>query len=156
MEKRKIEITLEQALRWYNSDNNELKGIALKTFPEVTTIKPRKWDNLHKIDGYFVSSLGFIKQKKGDAHPTNRNVFNTEQQAEAAIALAMLTQLAAVWCDDCGDYIFEMNNICELKVIFRTDINHTMLAFEKQSDAKEFLELYEGLIRMAAILTVHQ
>jgi len=56
MGKRKIEITLEQALRWYNSDNNELKGIALKTFPEVATIKPNKWENLHKIDGYFVSS----------------------------------------------------------------------------------------------------
>jgi hypothetical protein len=156
MKARKMEITLEQALRWYNSDNNELKGIALKIFPEVTTIKPRKWENLQKIDGYFVSSLGLVKQKKGDAHITNRNVFYTEQQAQAAIALAMLTQLANYWCDDYGDYIFEMNSIGELNVVFRTDINHTMFAFDKQSDAEDFLELYEGLIRKAAILTVHQ
>ena len=63
------------------------------------------WEDLNKITGYFVDSDSTIDGYTGNPIFTNdayRNVFATKEQAEASIALAMLSQLMK---DVNGDWI---------------------------------------------------
>ena len=54
---------------------------------------PKSWENLIKIDGYYVSSQSDIKYcYENCADSINRNVFPTKE-AEACLALAQLCQL---------------------------------------------------------------
>lgn len=40
MEKRNVEITLNQAKEWYNNDNPSLKELALQAFTEKELVQP--------------------------------------------------------------------------------------------------------------------
>jgi len=52
METRKIKLSFEQATEWYKGDNEALKEIALKTFPELkpkaVTERIKTWDDVKK------------------------------------------------------------------------------------------------------------
>lgn len=102
MKKRKIQITIETAERWYNGCDRELKELALQTFPELEKKRlPKSWYDLKEIAGYYTNSdsevVACIKSNGAYSIDPNRNVFATKEQAEASVALAQLSQLREVY-----------------------------------------------------------
>lgn len=49
MEKRNIEITLNKAKKWYNSNNASLKELALQAFTEKELVQPY-WKNIKTFE----------------------------------------------------------------------------------------------------------
>lgn len=109
MEKRKIQITIETAERWYNGCDRELKELAVQTFPELEKKSlPKTWDQLKYVRGFWVNSDSIIHPvNKCITAPLSRNIFATKEQAEASVALAQLSQLREVyrngWIPDWND-----------------------------------------------------
>jgi hypothetical protein len=158
MEKRKIKIGLETAQRWYGSSDEELKQLALQTWPEVAEVKlTERWDDLKRIEGYFVTTFSDLQYlNDGQSCDENKNVFATKEQAKASLALAQLTQLAAVWCDKNGKYGIYLNY--NKRVIPVELANGTgwdfVLTFETKEKTNRFIELFEDLILKASVLTL--
>ena len=50
---REIKISLDTATRWYNGTDEELKGLAIQTYPELAKKElPKSWEELGEIKGY--------------------------------------------------------------------------------------------------------
>lgn len=70
-------------------------------FKPIKKELPKTWEELEKIDGYWVDGdceiykMEFLLMCAGDS----RNTFATEEQAKASIALAQLSQLREVYRD---------------------------------------------------------
>jgi len=159
MEKRKIKIGLETAQRWYGSSDEELKQLAVQTWPEVSDVKlPESWEDLKRIGGFYIGDSAKVHDVSDGVLCTikNKNIFATKQQAEAAIALAQLTQLAAVWCDKNGNYGIYLEFD---KSVISVDIEYMggwefILRFETKEKCNRFIELFEDLILRASVLTL--
>ncbi len=97
-----IKLSKEQAQEWLKSDVKELQDLAKETYPELLKNElPKSWDELEKINGYFVYHDSYIKSVGALTTKTdNQNVFKTKQQAESALAMAKLSQLMAVYNGD--------------------------------------------------------
>jgi hypothetical protein len=126
-----------------------------------TNVLPSSWEELNHINGYYSDGFSFIKKKcieglEGkDATSFNKNTFKTEEQAEASIALAQLSQLRDVyrqgwepdWEADSNKYfiefIFDSSSIAVL-----SHTNH-FLSFEDRKTAGLFLENFRDLIEKA-------
>jgi hypothetical protein len=158
MEKRKIKIGLETAQRWYGSSDEELKQLAVQTWPEVAEVKlPERWEDLKEIKGCFVTSTSDVRYvSKWQYDSEEKNVFATKEQAEASLALAQLTQLAAVWCDKDGMYgIYIDFDKRVISVGIADDAGYDfVLRFETKEKCNRFIELFEDLILKAAALTL--
>ena len=156
MEQRKIKITIETAQRWYGSNDEELKQLAVQTWPEVAEVKlPERWDDLKEIKGFFVmntSDLRYVNHWQYDE--SNRNIFATKEQAEAALALAQLTQLAEVWCDKDGMWgvVTDKENQSQPVELMRWGYTNYVLRFDTKEKANRFIDLFEGLIIQASAL----
>lgn len=141
MEKRNLQISFEQAKNWYNGTNEELKQLALETFPELAKKElPKTWEELKEIKGYFVNSRSYISTFNGSCLLDNRNLFATIEQAEASIALAQLSQLREVYRQGWvpGEYSFvSINNF---------------LSFQDEETRDLFLENFKDLIEKASPL----
>jgi hypothetical protein len=129
-------------------------------FPELKTLKGvDSWEDLSRIDGYFINGNAEIENAKSSyelsAITENKNIFKTQKQAESALAYAQLTQLMA----DCGDCEIDWIKH-NLKYIIRrkcdfidkvtnsyTFNNFHVLAFNTEKIRDEFLEKHEGLIK---------
>jgi uncharacterized protein RhaS with RHS repeats len=158
MEKRKIKIGLETAQRWYGSSDEELKQLALQTWPEVAEVKlPERWDDLKEIKGCFVTSTSDVRYvSKWQYDSEEKNVFATKEQAEASLALAQLTQLAEVWCDKNGKYgiFIEFDKRVSSVELLNTGGWEFILRFETKEKCNRFIELFEDLILKASVLTL--
>ena len=91
-------MTLQEAKKLYNSDNEEIKAIALKYFTENELSNdslPVCWEDLNEVCGYFIAHNS-VSEPTGviNASDYNKNVFATEKQAKSALAFAQLSQLA--------------------------------------------------------------
>lgn len=155
---REIKISLETATRWYNGTDAELKELAIQTYPELVKKElPKTWKELSVINGYFVnpatSSVSDLF-KTVTTH-NNRNVFATEEQAEASIAMAQLSQLMAVyndgwmadWTDGTDKYcicIYANRYRLESKSYYGNFLN-----FKDRKTAELFLENFKDLILTA-------
>lgn len=121
---------------------------------------PKKWEELEKIDGYYIHNYSFI-QSSGSILPCtdeHKNVFLTKEQAEASLALAQLTQLREVyrqgWTPDWSNGI---NKFCIFMNGNKLDIDiwtyyNGFLAFQDRQTAKLFLENFRDLINQASPL----
>jgi hypothetical protein len=90
---RTIKISKETAERWYNGSDEELKAIAVQTYPELRG-KPKTWEELTTVNGFFVTTeSGICSWLIADAKDEYKNTFATREQAEASIAMAQLSQL---------------------------------------------------------------
>lgn len=155
MEKRNLQISYEQAENWYNGTNEELKQLALETFPELGKKElPKTWEELRKISGFYVDSeSGVYKCSELDTvYQENRNLYATKEMAEASIALAQLSQLREVyrngWVpDDSVKYtiVFTDNGIREYSYI---TINN-FLSFQDKETRDLFLKNFKDLIEKA-------
>lgn len=95
---RNLELSQETAKRWYEGTDEELKALALQTYPELGKKQlPKSWDDLIKIKGYYVGANTSRIIEHAYAEGKNKNVFFTKEQAEASIALAQLSQLIEVY-----------------------------------------------------------
>ena len=158
MEKRKIKIGLETAQRWYGSNDEELKQLAVQTWPEVVGGElPERWEDLGKISGHFVgrgSDIFVVKPIKSSIE--NKSIFATKEQAEAALALAQLTQLASVWCDKDGMWgIYLDVDKRVISLLLSNDGGwEYILRFETKEKCNRFIDFFEDLILKASALTL--
>jgi len=161
METRNVKISLETAQRWCNGTDNELKQLAVQTYPELAKKElPESWAELNEITGYYVGGESEVFQVFGNKNfcnsfKQNRNVFATKEQAEASIAMAQLSQLMKVYNDgwepdwtkgtDKYSISFYKEDITICHMIYA----RCFLTFKEKETAELFLENFRELIEQA-------
>lgn len=153
---RNLELSQETAKRWYEGTDEELKGLALQTYPELGKKKlPITWNGLEQVNGYYIDNHSIINKDGGYVHVSNRNFFATKEQAEASIALAQLSQLREVyrngwvpdWGDDKSKYVITLRNG---EIIDDSNIRYDkFLSFQDRETRDLFLENFRDLIEKA-------
>jgi hypothetical protein len=158
METRTIKISLETAQRWYNGTDNELKELAVQTYPEIAKKElPKSWEDLKTIKGYFVERWSKVEDVESTScKETEKNIFATKEQAEASIAMAQLSQLMKVYNDGWEPdwtYLDEEKFCIEFyKNKIWTDVYTTtsqFLSFQDKETRDLFLENFRYLIEQA-------
>lgn len=77
-----------------DKENSTFEKIVFKKVNEL----PKRWKDLKQINGYFLKINSDISPLNSENISfKNRTVFKTEEQAEASIYVAMLTQLRDVY-----------------------------------------------------------
>ena len=117
---------------------------------------PKTWKQLKEINGYCTTSLSKTTRVAGlSVINDNCNVFATEEQAKASIALAQLSQLMQVyndgWVPDWKDdnYKHNIEYYMDDTIIETRCSCSSFLAFKTQAIAKLFLENFKDLITTA-------
>ena len=117
---------------------------------------PKRWEDLEHIKGYYVSSTSRVSfLDKEELEHADKNVFATKEQAEAAIALAQLSQLREVyrqgwkpdWNDDQMKYCIDHLRNGLGGYATRSFLN--FLSFQSPEIRDEFLENFRDLIEKA-------
>jgi hypothetical protein len=141
------------------SNNEELQAFAKELYPELGKKQlPESWEELQEIEGYYLDSDSNVKDANTgcSTHKRNKNVFATQEQAEAAIAMAQLSQLMEVYNDE---WEADWSNYNQLKYCIgftreNLEIDNWIdyrqfLAFKDQETAELFLENFRELIEQA-------
>lgn len=122
----------------------------------VEPVLPKSWEDLGHISGFWTESASGIRAGNGFySSGSNKNLFDTKEQADASIALAQLSQLRKVyrqgWEPDWNDKVLKwVIYPCNNKLYtgdFRSG-NH-FLSFKSLDVAVLFLENFEELIKKA-------
>jgi flagellar biosynthesis chaperone FliJ len=128
-------------------------------FKEIKKELPKSWEELIRIEGYYVNTSSNVSNASGGAMEANKNVFATLEQAEAAIALAQLSQLRDAyrqgWKPDWQNAGTKKYVIFYEESHFKIDYWYTrqyFLSFESAAIAQEFLANFEDLIKKASLL----
>lgn len=171
MEKRKIEIDINTAKEWYNSNNKSLKLVALQAFSEqeLKGFLPKTWKeycNNEYRKGYYIdieSNIRFFSEDNDNIKLSpnyDKNRFETEKDAEAHLALMQLHVLR----DTYRDYYQkgwkpDWNSDKEYKycVVFykqKADVTYQcyeerFLSFPTYKLAQQFLKNFRDLIEQA-------
>lgn len=127
---RNIQLSLETANRWYNGQDQELKDLAVQTYPELAKKElPKSWEELN----------------------LHINAFATKEQAEASIALAQLSQLLAVYNDGKTEltHYIRIKKGCNTIKIFSISGLTNFLSFKDYETAELFLKNFRSLILTA-------
>lgn len=161
METRNIKLTLETATRWYNGSDEELKQLALQTYPELGKKElPKTWEELEIKRGYCTDIDSIIHgglQSSNIRHKRfDKNMFATQEQAEASLALAQLSQLKKVYN---GDWVADWENDEQEKyciMFFDNEVDtdtwlntNYFLSFKDKETRDLFLENFRDLIEKA-------
>lgn len=132
------------------------------TFAEIkfkSAVKglPKRWEDLDSIFGYFANSNSTVGTS-WTVKPCERdkNLFATEKQAEASVALAQLSQLMQVyndrWKPDWNNSKWDKYAILfvsnELKITELCSTKH-FLVFKSKDLAEEFLTNFKDLVEKA-------
>ena len=153
---RNLELSQETAKRWYEGIDEELKALALQTYPELGKKQlPKSWGELQRVLGYYVNNNSEVTKCDAFTADINRNFFVTKEQAEASIALAQLSQLREVyrngWVPDYNKsenkYVIELF-INRIDTHFYQGKNH-FLSFQDAETRDLFLENFRDLIEKA-------
>ena len=129
-------------------------------FKPVKKQLPKSWEELGKVDGWYVTSDSYIfRAAPQNTNNYQRNLFVTKEQAKASIALAQLSQLREVYRHG---WVPDWDNADQIKhCIIRLDekINTStffsfahFLAFQSLEIRDEFLKNFRDLIEEAAPL----
>lgn len=104
---RQLSVDIETAKKWYKTNNETLKQLALSVFTEEELTKvefPTSWEEFcNKYNNVnnecYVNSLSSIDTfKKGGRDPyEDRNLLETQEDAEAILALIQLKRLRDAW-----------------------------------------------------------
>lgn len=124
--------------------------------PTVISL-PKTWEELNEIEGYFVNSgsTAIVATRKTEIVLSNRNIFATDEQAQASIALAQLSQLMKVyndgWVPDWNDdnYKYNIEYYMDKSIIETRSSYSSFLTFKTVELAKLFLENFKDLITIA-------
>ena len=127
-------------------------------FKEIKKELPKSWQELRKIDGYYASSAS-CTLNKAEGYVTgssNRSIFVTKEQAEAAIALAQLSQLREVYrqgwvpdWDDHGQIKCTIQLIRNGVTTYSSSASCAFLSFQTIEIRDEFLNNFGDLIMKA-------
>lgn len=155
--KKKAELSLEVAKEMYKS-GGVAKQFALDNYTEqeLTTTEVKCWEELGVIDGWFVDENSDVYKAKECPSSYNKNIFATKEQAEASIAMAMLSQLMkdvnGDWVPDWTDgrtekhIIYFYNN--KITTAFADKCYH-FLSFPTAEIRDKFLDNHRELIEKA-------
>lgn len=153
---RNLELSQETAKRWYEGTDEELKQLALQTYPEMANKQlPKSWEELRKIKGYYVGANTSRIIEHAFSEEKNKNIFATREQAEASMALAQLSQLRDIyrngWKPDYGQavdkcFIHFYNEEIFIDTSFFTSY---FLSFQDEETRDLFLENFRDLIEKA-------
>ena len=141
-------------------DKSDLEQGVIK-FKEAKQGLVKSWEDLVKVKGYLVDEDScvtniFLKWCGYRTEEKNRNTWATKEQAEASIAMAMLSQLMKQangdWTPDWNDsntikHVIYFYKDTVLDSIFSTA--NEFLAFKSKEIRDEFLELHRDLIEKA-------
>lgn len=124
-------------------------------FKPIKKELPKTWEDLEKIEGYWVTqSCTVAKSASLTTIFNNKNVFATEEQAKAAIALAQLTQLREVyrqgWVPSFPNHVIVQEK-GEISTV-RHDYRNVFLSFQSREIRDQFLENFKDLIEEASPL----
>ena len=129
-------------------------------FKEIKKELPKKWKDLGFVSGYFVDVASRIKVSSVQIFDEDhKNIFSTEEQAEASVALAQITQLREVyrqgwipnWAKEIDSkYCISMVD-SELVVEFCCKYRK-FLTFQNEKTAMLFLKNFRDLIKQASPL----
>ena len=127
-------------------------------FKEVKQL-PKHWEDLDTVTGWYTSINGTYCQTSPTKCTTySRNLFLNEEQAEASIALAQLSQLREVYRQGwTPDWTICDSKFCVLirngKLIIETWSAYAyFLSFQDEQTAKLFRDNFKDLINQAAPL----
>jgi uncharacterized protein YfcZ (UPF0381/DUF406 family) len=127
------------------------------------------WREGELLDGYRLDNGCYpLFVKKCERDNTSRNIFATKKQAEASLALAMLTQQVKDangdwepnWTHNfsagTGDYqwVVEFTYYCPEGKVIQEIVGPRLLAFQTKKIAEEFLECNRDLIKKALPLSI--
>lgn len=154
---KQVNLSLETAKQMYFSENQALKAFALENYRKEELEKkefPKTWEELERINGTYLTIEGnLIHANDFEAKIFNKNIFKTEEQAKAAIAMAQLSQLMHVyndgWVANWSDsnskkYTIEIFGECVYSnYYFETK---KFLAFKTSEIRDEFLKNFKSLI----------
>jgi hypothetical protein len=127
-------------------------------FKPIQKQLPKSWEELDEIKGWYVDTGSGIEDKQVGTYRHNRNVFVTEEQAEAAVALAQLTQLREVyrqgwkpdWKDGSAKDVIEKYGG---ELVGDSYFNRSFfLAFQSEEVRDQFLKNFRELIEKASPL----
>jgi hypothetical protein len=117
---------------------------------------PKSWEELGRVNGWFVKSYSKIDNADTDTNESSKNTFATKEQAEASIALAQLSQLREVyrnnWVPDWTDDDTFKYSIEFYRNEINKDTYTTTAQFFSFQDAETrdlFLENFKELIETA-------
>ena len=141
-------------------ENSTFEKIVFKKVDDL----PKSWEELEFINGFYVSSLSSIYKAKENipSIESSKNVFPTEEEARACLALAQLCQLRDRyndgWKPDWENraqnkfiiYIHPDNEILFDKISANTHaISRHLLTFKTKELRDKFLENFNDLIEIA-------
>jgi hypothetical protein len=125
-------------------------------FKEIKKELPKTWEELQKFDGYYKDGNCVINfTQENTTKEKNKDIFATEEQAEASIALAQLSQLREVyrngwvpdWKNDEYKFCIEFYANETHKGYYYCS-NH-FLSFQDKETMDLFLENFKDLIEQA-------
>ena len=129
-------------------------------FNPVKKQLPKSWEELGKVNGWYVTTYSFVaKSAIQNTHHENKNIFATESQAKAAIALAQLSQLREVYragwqpdwynADQTKHCIIRLDGKIDTSMLYSSD---HFLSFQSPEIRDEFLANFKNLIEEASAL----
>lgn len=147
---RNLKISLDEAKKLYQQGNEAVNTLLLQTFTKEELEKkklPESWEELKKVKGFYSEKYSRVESTGSmPANTENKNIFRTKEQAEAAIALAQLSQLMYVWNEGWDAKNIEINspsnplvwidgyfNICSVGLFSR------FLTFKNRRIAEQFI-----------------
>lgn len=126
-------------------------------FKKIEKELPKSWEELKVVEGFYIDKDSNIYDcPKVNVLRKNKNVFPTEEEAEACLALAQLCQLRDRyndgWKPNWEDYNEDKYCIefCQgrIETFFRVNC-HKILIFKTEELRDEFLENFRDLIEIA-------
>lgn len=164
---RQLSVDIETAKQWYKTNNETLKQLALSLFTEeeLTRIElPTSWEEFcNKYPSinneWYVNTISHIDTfKKGDRNSyEDKNLLETQEDAEAILALIQLKRLRddwwktlnyqADWTDNKEKYCI---CICNDEITLETRMfSNAFLAFPTQDYCNQFYTHFKDLILKA-------
>lgn len=167
MEKRKVELDIETAKKWYNGNDNSLRTIALQAYTEDELKHnelPNTWEefckNYHTCeeDSFVDASSNIVTCNKnhGRSSILNKNLLPNKKYAEGILALCQLTQLrdryrqgwVPDWKDNEDKYIIDYYEADNISIASYKHIK-SFLSFQSKEIRDKFLDNFKDLIEQA-------
>ena len=164
---KQVTLSIEQAKLMFDTDSQELKDIALKTFPELNKSKyPMSHDELQDllegkeipfINNFSRVDTTVVTQKCGFFYYYNSNIILSKQRAKEYLAFAQLIALRDKWNEidefepDWSDSNIKYCIILSTnEIIVSTDIYRSRaLSFGKRETAYFFANTFRNLIEQS-------
>ena len=159
--KKQLEISLDKAREIYAKGDETMNALLLQTFSkeELENKEINSWEDLGRIEGYYVESNSEIRNfgilQLDQEH---RNIWATEEQAEASLAMSQLSQLMKyyngdwtpeIWSDPDSGTKHCINFYSGILCRCETTGSSHFLAFPTKYIRDIFLEKHRDLIEQA-------